>query len=113
MSRLTKKDKTGLYILNEKSKSIFLEKSVIEMINDFVQVIGKYEDLEDDLGCPLDVLIRAIRDGIYHNEEFEHPILILDEDNFKENNFNLMVVGTIVYLKDYKKNWWLKKDKSE
>jgi len=80
---------------------------------DLYNKLGKLEDLEEQIGCPLEILFRALIEGIYHNEKFEHPLLVLDEDNFKENNFHLVVVGTIVYLEDYKKTWWLKKDKSE
>lgn len=80
---------------------------------EFINKLGKLEDLEEELGCPLEVIFKALKEGIYHNEKLEHPVLILDEDSFKENNLSLLIVGTIVYLKDYKKTWWLKKDRSE
>lgn len=87
-------------------------KDANEMV-EALETIKEVVDLQKEIGCSLDVLFRALKDGIYYDEEFEHPILILDKDNFEENSFNLMVVGTIVYLKDYKKTWWLKSDRSE
>ena len=93
-----------------------LESYNVKDLNELDKLLGMattYEELSKQLGCPLEVLFRALKDGIYHNEKFEHPVLILDEDSFKKNNFSLLVVGTIVYLKEYKITWWLKEDKSE
>ncbi len=73
--------------------------------------LGKLEDLEEQIGCPLDILVRALKDGVYYNENFDNPVLVLNEDNFEENNFRLIVIGTTLYLKDYKKTWCLKEDK--
>lgn len=107
MNRITEKD--GVFYKLKPENEVYGWEDGIRL----VQIVGRLEDLEEQIGCPFEVLFRALKDGIYHNEKFEHPILILDEDSFKENSFNLMVVGTIVYLKEYKKTWWLKEDKSE
>lgn len=80
---------------------------------EFINKLGKLEDLEEELGCPLEVMVKAIKNGIYYDDKFEYPVFILDKDNFKDKNYHLLVVGTIVYLKEYKETFWLKEDKSE
>lgn len=35
-------------------------------VSDVYDKLGKLEDLEEELGCPLEVLIRALIEGIYH-----------------------------------------------
>lgn len=75
--------------------------------------LEKYRKLEEQLGCPLDVFVKALKNGIYHDNKFEYPVFILDKDNFKTKNYHLLVKGTVVYLKDYKNTWWLKEDRSE
>ena len=93
--------------------------SEIERLNK----LGKLEDLEEQLGCPLEVITQALKEGIYYK---------FREDN--SNKLNKMKVpmlriiegeycwicpkwtGAIwmnVKLKDYKNTWWLKEDKSE
>jgi hypothetical protein len=104
MSRLTEKNKFDAHY------GISISKNLLQNAYD---KLGKLEDLEEQLGCPLEVFVKALKNGIYYDDKFEHPVFILDKDNFKTKDYHLLVTGTIVYLKDYKKTWWLKKDKSE
>ena len=89
--------------------------------------LGKLEDLEEEIGCPLEVREQALNGfyivgyGYVSNDE---DFIYLRKDN---NGYYLKVVihpskptppdfygcCDIHYLKDYKKTWFLKKDKSE
>ena len=105
MSRFTKYD--------EKKKQYIRLASRLAVDNK----LGKLEDLEEQLGCPLDVVFKALKIGIYTNLKNRNR-----EDLTKYFCFNLYNLDTELYLgnpiifvnlKDYKKTWWLKEDKSE
>ena len=79
--------------------------------------LGKLEDLEEQLGCPLEVVVKALKIGIYTNLKNWNR-----EDLTKYFCLNLYNLETewylgnpiiFVNLKDYKKTWWLREDKSE
>ena len=116
MSRLTEKVKnTEDYIrLATKDKQEFINK------------LGRIEDLEEQIGCPLEVVFKAIKNGIYTNwdwyyDEFDINAELAHIDNvyYGVNPFEKISImfrykkETIIDLKDYKKTWWLKEDKSE
>ena len=77
----------------------------------------KYRDLEKELGCPLEVIFKALRQGyIYSSVEKDYIIdLKIDEQSFFIAGYKDANVSTRfnVYLDNYKKTWWLKEDKSE
>ena len=89
--------------------------------------LGKLEDLEEQIGCPLEVLFRALKDGIYHNENYgktstkEYESYLSFSKSSIPNDYCIEIhyyfdgiYGTSYYsLKDYKKTWWLKADRSE
>lgn len=106
MSRLTKKHRfIELYISKENvPQHIAFDK------------LGKLEDIEDELGCPLDVVFRAIDEGVCASvqildlettDTIERPRLYYSDD-FKCYCFELLFGEGVVKLKDYKKTWWLK-----
>lgn len=76
--------------------------------------LGQIEDLEEQIGCPLEVREQAFEKGFYDqegNHQFcEHYVPYLKSMHTRgimrcnEKHFK---------LKDYKKTWWLKEDKSE
>ena len=90
--------------------------------------LGQIEDIEDELGCPLDVVFKALKDKeivVKHtyglNEQIEkfktHKISGLQ---FNKIDFVFWLYEDIVTdlefdvnVKDYKKTWWLKEDLSE
>jgi hypothetical protein len=92
---------------NRKQDEIFYKKNR--------EKLDKIEDLEDELGCPLEVVFEAIKEGIY----------CVDYDNQKIRKFIAPLCfnstskqfywygNNIGYpdLKDYKKTWWLPSDK--
>ena len=91
--------------------------------------LGKLEDLEEQLGCPLEVLFKALKDGIYYQDGILIHITPSDDTpivlNFNEGYPVLECMKKtkdIIYttqccydmwVSDYKKTWWLKEDKSE
>ena len=116
MSRLTEKIKnTEDYVrLATKDKQEFINK------------LGRIEELEEQIGCPLEVVFKAISNGIYTNwdwyyDEFDINAELSHIDNvyYGVNPFGKISImfgykkETIIDLKDYKKTWWLKEDKSE
>ena len=98
MSRFTKYD--------EKQKQYIRLVSRLAVDNK----LGKLEDLEEQLGCPLDVVFKAIKNGIYDKKGF-HYTVILDLDFLRA--YPLDLFDEKWQLSDYQKTWWLKEDKSE
>ena len=81
--------------------------------------LDKIEDLEDELGCPLEVVFVALDKGITIEiddlgikvlDTFERPRLYYSDD-FHCYCFELLFGGYVVKLKDYQKTWWLPSDK--
>lgn len=100
MSRFTKYD--------EKKKQYIRLASRLAVDNK----LGKLEDLEEQIGCPLEVVVKALKIGIYTNLKNWNR-----EDLTKYFCLNLYNIETewflgnpiiLVNLKDYKKTWWLK-----
>lgn len=107
MSRLTKKD-LAIYSGRISGKTLF---------DKVYNKLGELEDIEDELGCPIDVVFKALLNGIWLSNgiyEFIHDLEIGDFGldtisncifNYSENDY--------VFLKDYKKTWWLSSDLEE
>ena len=77
--------------------------------------LGKLEDLEEQLGCPLKVVVKALKDGIY-TLDLPREDLIKQVDlklSNRETEWYLINNIMCVNLKDYKISFWLKEDKSE
>ena len=105
MSRLTEKVKnTEDYIkLATKDKQEFINK------------LGMLEDLEDELGCPLEVVFKALQNGVYYEDVANQMRYMPVDLSFNlEGDFVLYFDGEEYLLaRNYKKTWWLKEDKSE
>lgn len=156
MNRLTRKtnekdfvSKESCYYLyeDEDTKENFLEKYPYAAdqwprwidINAYISKLGRFEDLEEQLGCPLEVVFEALEKGI----EYEIGITTYDvigdtiptkrlekRKNIKEiklkkyidkfaffvpydYSISGIVQNDIVYLKDYGKTWFLKGEKCD
>lgn len=107
-----REEKINMFADYQETKDDDFCKDANEMV-EALETIKELVDLQEDLGCPLKVFVKALKNGIYYDDKFEHPVFILDKDNFKTKDYHLLITGTIVYLKDYQKTWWLKEDKSE
>ena len=106
MSRLTEKNKFDTHY------SISISKNLLQSAYD---KLGKLEDIEENLGCPLDVVFKALQNGVYYED-------VANRMKYMVVDLHLNVEGEYVLYfddeehlltKNYKKTWWLKKDKSE
>ena len=70
------------------------------------------EDLEDDLGCPLDVVLKALKEGSIEDENGGIQIVGITIGGDGELYLHA-INGDLYLLKDHGKTWWLKGDRSE
>lgn len=82
--------------------------------------LGQYEDLEDEIGCPLEVREKTLNS--FYCSKFENDKKLYTYYVYAFNNEELFIrliysqydeyynEETTVLLKDYKKTWWLKED---
>lgn len=129
-NRLTKKEYKHLIY-----SSGYYNKKQTSKLDEVYHKLGKLEDLEEELGCPLEIVVEAIKKGIvvkpYEDEygditlwnsrketelditvsklNFEEPELLFF-DNWVFSCSSGCYRGC-VKLKDYKKTWWLPSDK--
>lgn len=95
--------------------------------------LGMLEDLEEQLGCPLEVFVKALTNGVYViDEETKELQCILrglhtftgeglgtsagfsDERVWRKKvNRAGIEFNPIYFWKDYKKTWWLKENREE
>ena len=122
MSRLTEKVKnTDDYIkLATRDKQEFINK------------LGKLEDLEEEIGCPLDFIFKVLKapkiyiEGMNVRSEYDDKFKFNAKSNYyiinpyaiegKKPEFLFVdrwSYGFDLRLKDYKKTWWLAENKEE
>ena len=107
MSRLTRYHHNGLLVENggyyELNNSNYL---------DITDKLGKLEDIEDELGCSLETLFNALKNGIDMdgNGTLFKPRLYYD-DVYKQWKFKVYYTQTACGF--YNVNDWLKEDLSE
>lgn len=110
MDRLTKKR-----INSNNDYSIYLKKDFTESLCQAIQKLGKLEDLEEQLGCPIDVVFKALNDGIYYGDNANWMMWVAVDLHINLEGEYVLYFSDEEYLltKDYKKTWWLKEDRSE
>lgn len=140
MSRLTNKDDRGRYytveekilIANEpvNPTTTWITNNENRRYGSPIEKLGKLEDLEEQLGCPLEVVFKALDKGFYIDTKkvekepsWEKPMkrisLVGCPKYFRLNLwYKTIEVDRFghyleIWLEDYKKTWWLKEDKSE
>ena len=76
---------------------------------------AKYKDLEEQLGCPLEVVFKALQNGVYYEDVANcMKYMVVDLSFNLEGDFVLYFDDEERLLaRNYKKTWWLKIDKSE
>ena len=84
---------------------------------DLYNKLGQLEDLEEELGCPLDIIINACINGFVarYYGDWDNAELDIDRDmvsDFRRKCFTDNYANEY-FWKDYKKTWWLKEDRSE
>ena len=76
-----------------------------------IDKLGKLEDLEEQLGCPLEVIFKALKEGIYQSDGGRRKYPTIEYNGATKKFY--FAFGTYCNVEDYKKTWWLKEDKSE
>ena len=120
MNRITEKD-GKFYKLKPENEAYGWEDGIR-----LVQIVGRLEDLEDEIGCPLNVLFKLAKQRHFYYEENKelHLINCFDielfnnkiyfDSNWVDHDIELGDFGTIeLPLNEYGISWWLKKDKEE
>ena len=83
---------------------------------EFINKLGRLEDIEEEIGCPLEVREKAIKYGIYikniYGEMVNVKVMLVYKNEQMGYYFRFINDGYVL-LTDYKKTWWLKRDKSE
>lgn len=74
-----------------------------------------YNKLSEELGCPFEIVFKALNEGVYIEVEhlpdvIERPRLYYSDD-FKCYCLELLFGKYVFKLSDYQKNWWLKGEK--
>lgn len=121
MSRLTNK-------VDGKYYPIMNQYGYDNVRNEIYHKLGKLEDLEDELGCSLDVVFKALKDKeiiVKYTYGLDEPIEKLKTHKISGlsiyfTDFVFWVYDDIIVdnefdvnLKDYKKTWWLKEELKE
>lgn len=132
MSRLTNKDDRGRYytveekilIANEpvNPTTTWIVHNENRRYGSPIEKLGKLEDLEEEIGCPLEAVAKAITYGIAYelkNGLIEsEPHISLTECGYgyilcSGSSTRKVIENGEFQTKDYKKTWWLKEDRSE
>lgn len=106
--RLTEKKENGFYELKEEQKIYGLENGIR-----LIQMVGKYEDIEEELGIDLITLIRALKNGVWvktKNDISKHLTVALKKRHHTKEYWLFYRPYSHIYLKDYGKTWALTKE---
>jgi hypothetical protein len=108
MSRLTKKFNGEYY--HKEAKTIMFDS---EVEYNAIQKLGKLEDLEEELGCPLEALIKSLLEGgIIEDDGYGAQLTGLAING--DGSLSLIAINGDHYdLKDYGKTWWLEGEKDD
>jgi hypothetical protein len=98
----------------------------LDSANQVVHELLGYKQLEEQIGCPLEVIFKALTNGFKFivsnhklgtlNQRVNQMIYCDYAYLYYPNDVKEWCISTIndyFYLKDYQKTWWLKEDKSE
>lgn len=111
MSRLTGRPIEDKNYKVRKTKEQQWENAIQNCINK----LGKLEDIEEELGCSLEIIFKALEESIIYFDNGMYSVEFCLENNSGTWYFsiydNLTNNKDIVYLKDYRKTWWLKGEK--
>ena len=115
MLRLTKKEPNGIYHLTNIGEQYASPDDGSNACR-LMQIIGAYEDIEEELGCSLPVLFEALKNGVWVKD------LPNEDELCKYYHLKLSIVKNKIYLTDgvnmctstdsYRSSWWLNEDKS-
>ena len=110
----------------DKYKAFWIKNDIeeVEILLNELSELKRLKDLEKELGCPLKVVFKALKDGIIYETEKENKYVLIpnlifaqflneDVDDYHFINYDLpnLENNLIVKLSDYQKTWWLKGEK--
>lgn len=109
--RLTEKCKNNYAV---KREMLRVGKDALLVASELTDKLGKYEDIEEELGIDLAIFVKAILIGFYYKDVSSHNIPYIgfargkriDKNYFRVNNHPF-------YFKDYGKTWALNKEELE
>lgn len=107
MNRLTKKQENQLSCHHYK-KCDYLRNGTPRV--ETLTKLGKLEDIEEQLGCSLEVVFEALDEGIIINNTLEKLPSLLKLNSINKWCFEMR--AEIYFLSDYQKTWWLKGEKT-
>lgn len=74
----------------------------------------KYDQLTEQLGCPIEVVLKALENSFYvKGKLYKGVVKLIYNPLDKDYELELVDENDFVYLYDYLKTWWLKEDMSE
>lgn len=124
MSRLTKniskrQDYCGYEVKEATYQNIYGTFSKYKDIEDNVDCdltlaidkLGQLEDIEEKIGIDLITLFKALKNGVYKGHNMYH--YDVDFGIYGEDFMFSSGLEKVAYIKDYRKTWYLKEDKSE
>lgn len=89
-----------------------------KILNQASAIYNTYNNLTEELGCPLEVRCNVVCDSyIYDENGIQYKVVYVYKEHFDcEDPFDNDMGYTKMCAfdwKDYKKTWWLKEDRSE
>lgn len=110
MSRLTKLDRNVYHPTPTGAQ--FLEPDDGSNAARLLQVIGKYEDIEEDVGCPVETVFKALKNGVYTKKNERSRIVYYKMPKVVKykSGWKLLINGTALGLKECGKTWALTKE---
>ena len=117
MSRLTRNQEKFWGKGNYKGEKYIIGSNGVTSKQMCLDKLGELEDLEEQIGCPLEVVFKALQNGVYYEDvanRMTHIGVGLDTANYECEYLLREYDNVIRFLpRNYKRTWWLRKDKSE
>ena len=96
---------------------LYISKDTFKPLEEELEYADKMHNLEEELGCPLVVVGKALIQNCFYDVEYnsyrETDIGFIPEEQILVISIDEWENGNTLLLSDYKKTWWLKEDKSE
>lgn len=116
MERLTR-NLHLIYVLTEEMNKEY----ITDKIKKLTDKVGKYEDLEEEIGCPLEIRCNICDNSVIYDQfgkkwlirsVFSDTFVAYDYDLYN-SKYEPRIRRELFYWKEYKQTWWLKLDRSK
>lgn len=120
MNRLTKKHKPHKHIrYTDKTMCLKNYNMKYTKLNEAIEKLGKLEDIEQELGCPIEIVFEALKGKKiiykYDNNNRRYYGTLIWSSYGQEFALSIATTKTMpdicVKTSDYQKTWWLKGEK--